>query len=156
TFDDSGVAVTGFSGGGKTGTLLAFMSRGARFVADDRLYVPRAGRRMYGVPEPIAVKERYLQDLPAYRDSLPRKQRLRLRALRSVWPPVRAAARALPEDSFAERATRRVVGALERRLSVSVRPERLFGREACALQGPLTKLFLTIRHDLPEVMVRPL
>lgn len=53
-FDGTGIAAIGWSKGGKTSTLLAFMANGATYVGD-WLYISADGKRMYGIPEPIRV-----------------------------------------------------------------------------------------------------
>jgi hypothetical protein len=51
----NGVLVAGWEKGGKTEALLAFASRGARFVGDEMMVLSADGGRMLGVPLPISV-----------------------------------------------------------------------------------------------------
>ena len=50
-----GVLVTGWSKGGKTEALLAFIARGAEYIGDEWVYVSSDGDRMFGIPEPIRL-----------------------------------------------------------------------------------------------------
>ncbi len=56
-YQDVGVLTTGWSKGGKTETLLAFMDRGANYIGDEWVYISDDGRHMTGIPEPIRVWE---------------------------------------------------------------------------------------------------
>jgi hypothetical protein len=60
-WQDSGWAVAGASGAGKTGALLAFMSRGARFLSADRLRID--GADLHGDPAPIRVRAWHARQL---------------------------------------------------------------------------------------------
>lgn len=61
---ERGVAVTGPSRSGKTGALLAFMARGARYVASEWVHVDADGL-MRGVVEPVRVRHHNLVQLNA-------------------------------------------------------------------------------------------
>jgi len=67
SYNGTGVLATGWSKGGKTETLLAFVSRGAEYIGDEWVYISHDGSRMYGIPEPIRVWDWHLQYLPEYR-----------------------------------------------------------------------------------------
>src|SRR5215813_6147866 len=86
----AGVLTTGWSKGGKTETLLAFMSRGAEYIGDEWVYITDDGARMYGIPEPIRVWDWHLQDLPQYRALVGRSDRARLGAIKLVQSVDRA------------------------------------------------------------------
>ena len=60
----SGVLVTGWAKGGKTESLLGFMSHGAEYIGDEWVYVSADGRRLRGIPEPVRVWDWHLDDLP--------------------------------------------------------------------------------------------
>src|SRR5690606_33433862 len=53
--DGVGVIASGWAHGGKTTALLAFMERGARFLADDWVLLAEDGSRMVGLPGPVTV-----------------------------------------------------------------------------------------------------
>ncbi len=151
----TGALVTGWSKGGKTETLLAFMSRGARYVGDEWVYLQEGGR-MYGIPEPIRVWRWHLEQLPHYRRRLGRRQRLRLAALGAAAdlgsralegrrlrhsPPGRLLARALP--------------LLRKQLHVDWPPEELFG-SSLTPSAILDKVFFVGSYERPEISVSPI
>src|SRR5262245_45620932 len=70
-----GWAVTGASGAGKTGALLAFMQRGAAFLAADRSRVE--GGLLLGEPAPIRVRAWHARQLPAVQRALDASTRWR-------------------------------------------------------------------------------
>jgi hypothetical protein len=142
-FGDTGVVATGWSKGGKTESLLAFMAHGARFVGDEWIYVAPDGRRVHGLPEPIRLWEWQVRQLPGVRARIAGRDHARLRAVRAAA----AAARA--------RGAGRVAALLERQLHVDVAPERLFDAPAIALSGSFDRLLLMSSWEEPGVRVRP-
>lgn len=146
-----GVLVTGWAKGGKTESLLAFMANGAQYIGDEWVYVSADGSTLYGIPEPITVWDWHLDDLPGYRAAASRRARARIRAARGVM----RLERRRPHGTAAgpSRALRRLMPIVERRASVQLEPERLFGEGRCALRGSFDKLFLGVSHESKGVSV---
>jgi hypothetical protein len=142
-----GMLTTGWSKGGKTETLLAFMSQGAEYIGDEWVYVSADGKRMHGIPEPIRVWDWHLQDLPHYRDLVGRGDRARLQAIKLA----QSAGRAMPG-----KVSGRVMPLLKRQLFVDVHPKRLFGSGFGAMSGTLDKIFFVASHETPDVVVQPI
>lgn len=111
-----GLLITGWSKGGKTETLLAFMRHGAEYIGDEWVYLTDDGR-MHGIPEPIRIWEWHLNQLSNLRARIPLGQRGRLRAVSLV----RRGMRAVPL-----RPARRFGSFLSGQLHVDVPPDRLF------------------------------
>ncbi len=151
--DGIGVLATGWAKGGKTETLLAFASLGARYIGDEWVYLA-PDRTMYGVPEPIRLWRWHLQQLPAVRRRLTRRQRLRIDALHTA---ARAVERSVSSGSSRPVASvlRRLAPVLRRQVYVQLPPEQLFGADALALHGRLDELILVASHDDAEVRVEP-
>src|SRR5690606_21859517 len=63
SYQGQGILTTGWSKGGKTETLLAFMARGADYIGDEWVYISPQGR-IFGIPEPIRVWDWHMADLP--------------------------------------------------------------------------------------------
>ena len=141
---DTGVVATGWSKGGKTESLLAFMARGARFVGDEWVYVEPGGARVHGLPEPIRLWDWQIRQLAGVRARVPAGQRRRLAALRAAAVGARA------------RAPERVAALLERQRHVDVAPARLFDDAGIALSAPFDRLFLMSSWEEPEIRVRPI
>ena len=139
-----GTLVTGWSRGGKTEILLAAMAAGARYVGDDWVYVDAAGKRLHGMLEPLTLWDRDLVDLPGATDAvaLPR---------RAVMSAVRAAVDAARRTDRGS--ARRLAALLERRGSVRVPPDALFGSGACLLDTSFDRLLLGVSHAAPEIAV---
>lgn len=139
TYEGKGIVTTGWAGGGKTGILVAFMARGARYIGDDQILLGGDGC-LYGFRLPLVVRERYLQDCPEYGARVEHSDRARLAAIRlslrltgrKRWRPTRA---------------------LVNRQRVRIAPERLFGPERCAFTGRLHKLFFMLHQESGEVTI---
>jgi hypothetical protein len=147
TYNGTGVLITGWSKGGKTETLLAFMAHGARYIGDEWVYISADGRRMYGIPEPIRLWNWHLEYVPQYRRLVRLRDRLRLRALQLASLLSRAVPRAP--------VVRRVTSILKRQSFVDLHPEELFGGRLGTLAGDLEKVFFAVSHDAPDVSVQP-
>jgi len=143
-YEDTGALVTGWSRGGKTEALLAFMAHGASYVADEWAYLDASGTRVHGTEEPVTLWDWNLDDLPDQRAAVPRRDRLRMRAVRA----------ALARDGGGA-LVRRGVALAERRGSVRLEPARLFGADACISACAFDRLFLAASHESGAVTVEP-
>ena len=145
----SGVLVTGWAKGGKTESLLGFMSNGAEYIGDEWVYVSADGRRLRGIPEPVRVWDWHLDDLPGYRSLLSWRERAKLRV-------IRAAVRAdglRPRRPGRPSPFSRAMSLVEQQAWVLIDPARLFGPDSCPLEGSFDRLFLIVSHESPEVTV---
>jgi hypothetical protein len=155
--DGVGVLATGWSKGGKTETLLAFMANGARYVGDEWVYLAEGGRRMFGIAEPIRVWDWHLTHLPRYRARLGRGARLRLGTLRALHAVARrlagspTAGRSAPVRMLA-----RGLPILRQQLHVDPAPQRLFGAASLAREARPDVVVFVSRHDPPEIVVEPI
>jgi hypothetical protein len=156
TYNGTGVLTTGWSKGGKTETLLAFMARGAEYIGDEWVYITADGQRMYGIPEPIRVWDWHLQDLPQYRALVGRSDRARLGAIKLVQSMDRALPKRAGNGLLPVKALNRVLPLLKRQLFVDMHPQKLFGRGFGALAGNLQKVFFVVSHETPDVTVQPM
>ena len=148
THEGAGWLATGWSKGGKTETLLSFMAEGAAFVGDEWTYVTADGRRMYGIPEPIRLWSWHLAAMPRHRRRVPRSDRVRLRALELGAAGIERVA----GDAGNLRRLRHLIRS---RLHVDVAPARLFGAEACSLEGTPDRILFVVSTDSPGVAIRP-
>jgi hypothetical protein len=150
----TGVVTTGWSKGGKTEALLAFVSHGARYIGDEWVYVSGDGAHLYGIPEPIRVWHWHLQHLPTLRDRISASSRSRLGLL--------ALAAALPDavpagtQSKAGRFLTRLGAAVEAQRHVDIAPEDLFGAPLGALAGDFDRLFLMVTAEDRHTTVEPI
>jgi hypothetical protein len=78
--DGRGVLVSGWAKGGKSETLLAFLSNGAQYVGDEWIFVDPVGPVMFGPPEPIRLWDWQLAMVPSIGRRVGRDDRLRLGA----------------------------------------------------------------------------
>ena len=154
-YNGVGVVATGWSKGGKTETLLAFMSRGARYVGDEWIYISGDGDRVYGIPEPIRMWDWHLRDLPEYRAVVKRGERARLMVLRLAQSAGRVNSRIARNGSGPLKVFSRLAAVLKRQLYVDIPPERLFSGGVVSLSGTFDRLFFVVSHESPDVTVRP-
>lgn len=146
TYQGVGAVATGWSKGGKTEALLAFMAHGAHYVGDEWVYLPADDSRALGIPEPIRVWDWYLRQLPDLRQRLGRGDRLRLGLLRGIAALHRRAPGLVPG---------RLARFLERQRYADLDPRVIFPAERCALAGRYDRLFWMVTHDAPTIDVSP-
>jgi len=105
-----GVLVTGWSKGGKTEALLAFMAKGAEYLGDEWIYLAADAKAMYGIPQPIRLWDWHLQQFPKYQLQIGRRNRLRLRrqSMFRTFKPWRPPAEGRPTTPRSRRGKRRV------------------------------------------------
>jgi hypothetical protein len=155
-YHGAGVLTTGWSKGGKTETLLAFMSKGAEYVGDEWVYIGSDGRHMYGIPEPIRMWDWHLQYLPQYRAQVGQGDLVRLRTIKLL----QSIGRIVPQDGHSgfapARMLNRVMPALKQQLCVDVHPKRLFGSGFGGLSGTLDRVFFVVSHETQDVVVQPM
>jgi hypothetical protein len=150
--DGRGVLATGWSKGGKTETLLAFAERGARYVADEWVYLTPDGR-MVGVPEPIRLWHWHLRQLPATWSRLGPGGRARLRGLTAAADGSARLGRRLGRGG-AGSVLRRAEPVIRRQAYRQVPPHELFaGRTAPTAR--LDALLLVTSWDRGHVAVEP-
>lgn len=150
-----GILITGWAKGGKTETLLAFREHGARYVADEWVYLDPETHRMHGIPEPIRLWEWHLRNMTSLRATVPprtwRRLSLGRRALAAVDHLGAAASR---NRSGLARILRKAGPTLERQLSVQVEPERLFGASRIESEAfPASCLLWGVSHTSEEITV---
>jgi hypothetical protein len=150
-----GIITTGWPHGSKTGALLGFMEKGATYIGDDLVYLTEDGSHMYGLPQSITVRHRYLQDLPRYRVLVGRSDRTRLRSIKAFVSLTNFAmnrnghSRAWPLWGLSK-----VVRALDNRMSVDLAPHELFGTALCEPASSVEKVFLVISCETHRVTVQ--
>ncbi len=144
----SGVVVTGWSKGGKTETLLSFMNRGARYIADEWCYIAPDGRRIFGLPEPVRLWRWQMAQLPQYRDRVGLARRLNLAAM-GIVPAVQGVLPAPLHRSRPGRAAQRAAHFVEQRLNVQVPPERLFDQDVATAESEFTHLVFVMSAEDP-------
>jgi hypothetical protein len=150
-----GTVATGWSKGGKTETLLAYMSRGASYVGDEWVYLDPSGKKMYGIPEPIRVWSWHLEHLPHFRELVASKDRARIGTLRSVVKGLeRVTGGSARHGSALTRTINRITPLLKKQLCVDIEPHVLFGSEACVMEGSPDRFLFVASHESEEVSLR--
>jgi hypothetical protein len=139
-----GVLVTGWSKGGKTESLLAFVSRGAEYVGDEWVYVRPETGEMLGLPEPIRVWDWQLDQLPLLRQRVSRSALARMRITRAAVGVARRTALAR-KGAWLE--------VLERQRCVDVAPDELFGRMPRTRPVPVDRICFVGSSTEPGVTV---
>lgn len=149
-----GVLVTGWSHGSKTGTLLAFMAAGAKFVGDEWIYLGHD--RMYGLPDQLEARPWYLGELPTYRRQVSLSDRVRTSltaGLAGLLGPLLASSER--GNSLGNKLIRYAHQALLDQQSIHLKPLSLFGAGNCLLASPLDVVVVAVSYEAKDVLVTP-
>ncbi len=155
-YDGVGVVVTGWSKGGKTETLLAFMAEGAEYVGDEWVYISRDGALMAGIPIPIRVWDWHLDDLPNYRKILGRRDRYRLRVLKTFVRITEKISEGKIGKGYLSKLMNRVAPLLKKQMYVNWSPGKVFHNTKFLMKGRPDKLFFVGNHISSDVVVSPM
>lgn len=148
-FDVEGTSVLamGWAKGGKTETLLSCLPDGARYIADEWVYLTAEGA-MFGVPEPIRLWRWLLRQDP----DLMRRVGIRRRCRMALLDALAVATERAAGIRWGPRAVlRRAAPVLRRQVYVQVPPSELFGADRIRARAPLEKVVLVSLHDSPGV-----
>jgi hypothetical protein len=156
SYQGTGVLTTGWSKGGKTETLLAFVANGAQYIGDEWVYITPDGKKMHGIPEPIRVWHWHLQSLPQYWSLVGQGDRARLHTLKFVAQTMDRAANGASNGSAPLNLMRRVAPMVKQQMYVDVPPQKIFNRELGQMSGNLDKIFFVGSHELSDVTVQPI
>jgi hypothetical protein len=155
-FDGKGILATGWSKGGKTEMLMAFMMNGAKYIGDEWVYVNHDGKHMFGIPEPIRLWDWHLQTIPAYRSRLSRADRNRLGAIKLIQSLDRPLSEGPVVKKLFGKMFDRLRPVLKNQLHVDVPPQQLFNQTTENLLSRLDKVFFLASHDSSAIEVRPI
>ena len=144
-----GIAITGWSGSGKTAALLAMLAAGAVPIAAEWVLVSADGSELLGIPQPVRVKPSHIDRWPALggMTSGGRTSGARHRLLSAVRPVIR---RVAPSAN----------AAVERALQVDVPVHQLVGDAApvpvASLVAPLDLVVVLEDAEVPRPTVEQL
>jgi hypothetical protein len=129
--DGLGIFVSGWAKGGKSETLLAFLTHGANYVGDEWLFVDPDGPTMFGPPEPIRLWDWQLDQVPVLRRRVGRVDRARLLGAGGLSRTLAGIGRApgVGPGAVGE-AARRAGAVVDRQRSRQFGVEELFGPSA--------------------------
>lgn len=153
TYNQIGVLVTGWSKGGKTETLLAFMMNGASYIGDEWVYISADGQAMFGIPEPIRLWDWHLQQLPKYGAMIGQGDRVRLNFIKAAEAADNRLPNGVKRGFLPAKILNRATPVLKRQSFVDVHPMRLFGQSSFALRGNLDRVFFTMSRESDTVSV---
>jgi len=151
-FEGTGAVVTGWSKGGKTETLLAFMANGARYVGDEWVYL--SDGRVGGLPEPVRVWDWHLRELPELGRGVPGAKRARVRAVAGMH---RLGDRLTGDGPLPGRAAAQRFRALTaRQAGVDIAPESLFATPPQRGMVAFRKVLFVESAECRRVAVEPM
>ena len=157
SYQGKGVLTTGWSKGGKTETLLAFVDQGAQYIGDEWVYLSDGGRQMHGIPEPLRIWDWHLAELPHYWDHVSKQDRTRLRTLHLLMQgATRMAGDGRKKLSGPAKLMVRTAALLKQQLYVDMAPEKIFGQAQSAITANIDRIFFVASHETPDIFVEPI
>jgi hypothetical protein len=155
-FKGKGILTTGWSKGGKTEMLMAFMMNGATYIGDEWIYINNNGKHMHGIPEPIRLWDWHLQMLPSYRTRIPRADRIRLGVIKLIQSLDKPLSEGPVVKRLFAKMFSRLRPVLKHQLHVDISPRQLFKQNTEDLSSTFDKVFFLSSNDSPEIVVQPI
>ncbi len=152
-YNQLGALITGWSKGGKTETLLAFMQQGASYIGDEWVYISADGQTISGIPEPIRLWDWHLQQLPRYAELVGRGNRTRLSLVKAATAADDRVSQGMKRSFLPAKMLDRAAPLLKRQLCVDVQPSKLFGQSFITPSSSLDRVFLTMSEDVDAISV---
>lgn len=147
-WEGRGVLVGGWSKGGKTEALMPFIEHGAAFVGDEWLFLAPDEEVVTGIPEPIRMWDRHIDELTNLRQRVSFGDRARMRSWKQAARVLRLLA---PSDSLVGK----LADAADRQRFTKLDPARAFGRDQCARQARIDVIFLVMSGQGADIEVQP-
>jgi hypothetical protein len=155
-YSGKGILVAGWSKGGKTETLVSFANHGAHYVADEWVLLSGDGQRMLGLPVRVALWDWQLEQMsPDLVPELSRERKFLFRGIHSLQAVHNRFGRGRFKRFLPLKTLDRLMPILKLRLSVRKVPHVLFKDRYCGQGTTIDKVFLTISHSEPDIVIRP-
>lgn len=152
-YDGTGMLVTGWPKGGKTGALLAFMNHGAEFIGDEWLLLAPGGREMLGLPGPVSLAEWQLAQMSGLAPRLSFGQRFTFKVIHALaWMHQRLDGGRF-RRSYLSRMMGKALPSFKRQLKIYRAPQTVFAGQMDAMRAPLDQVFWIVSHDAQHVAV---
>jgi hypothetical protein len=154
-YNGKGILTTGWSKGGKTEMLLAFVANGAEYIGDEWVYLSSDGQHMYGIPEPIRLWYWHLQQMSYYKAVISKSDLARLRTLNMFTTSLdRMELSNGRHGSRLMKLTGRMNALLKKQKHVDIPPAKLFGKKVGITKGNPDKVFFVATRDAPQITVQ--
>ncbi len=154
-YGETGVLVMGWAKGGKTEALLAFANHGAQYVGDEWVMLSADGRRMYGLPVSVAIRDWHVEHIPNLVPRVSLEHRILFTVIRSLEGLYAIWGRTPWRKSLLRRMLGKGLPRLRQQLIVRRHPRDLFRDRYCEEGVAMDKLFLTMGHSEPDFRVTP-
>jgi hypothetical protein len=154
SYEGLGYLITGWSGGGKTGSLLSYLAQGASYVSSEYVFISPDGNKMFGIPQPVRLRDWHLQTLPQFSESIKPGEKRHLRAIKFLQFFISFFTKELFSKLFPGSISSKIAKFLQRQLYVDVSPYELFGKECVNLSSSVDKVFITYSYANPEIVIQ--
>jgi len=152
-YENNGILVAGWTKGGKTESLLAFLKNGAQYVGDEWVMISENGDKMYGIPYPICVWD---WQLPYIKNLIPGinfQKKMTFKAIYFFdWSSRNIINRIFP-NSFLSNLSKQLVQKFNKQLHVRIDPIRLLQGEQSNVGCKIDKIFFLMSHDNKEIVI---
>lgn len=150
-YDRKGIVMMGWAHGGKTSALLAYMQKGAKFVADDWVLYDLEKDHVFGFSGKLSLSENHLQQMPVLQSNLGYSNKIYLMGLNILINLFQQVI-----NVFKIRMLHKLVHKLRDNLRVDLRPQDIFQSEKIAEHCSPRKFMLMTSHNQNSVEVQPI
>lgn len=155
TCPSGGMLACGWSGGGKTGMLLAHLLHGAEYLAAEWAYVCPASSRIYGVPETLRLRSWHLRQGAGGVVNVRRQDQWRLWKTRLMAGVLRRSADWLPQPQRLRRTLTKAAAGAQRRCYIDKPASSWLATPSGSRSAPLQTVYFAGVHDSSAIDVKP-
>ncbi len=153
SFKETAILVMGWEKGGKTETLLAFGNQGAQFIGDEMVALSSNGKKMFGIPIPMAIWEWQIKYLPNLIPTIDLQHKIIFRFILGLKKFHNIFANGRLKNFFPFQLMGDALPALKRKLKIWMLPSELFKNQQGKQGSTPNKVFLVMSHNQVDISI---
>ena len=146
-YNNVGAVVMGWSKGGKTESLFAFMNHDAEFVSDEVAVISADGNEVLGMRIPICIWDWQFKEIPSFKPKIKFQKKLIMKAIYAI--------KAF-NKIFNIELINKSLPVLDSQLNIKALPTKIFKQDRIISRMDLDVIILAMSHDSNEIIVEPI
>ena len=152
-YDEKGVLVLGWTKGGKTETLISFLTNGAKFVSDEWTIISEFGKSLYGMPVAICIWEFYFNEVKNILPKISPHKKFVFSLIHFIQSIYKLGVRFGFQNSEAIKIIKRISDRAKKNLNIRVLPKDLINIKIAETAAPLHKVIFSVSSQNNEMTI---
>jgi hypothetical protein len=155
SYKENSILVMGWEKGGKTETLLAFGNQGAQYIGDEMVALSSDGKKMFGIPIPMAIWEWQIKYLSKLIPTIKLQYKIVFNIILIIEKFHSIFAKGRLKDFFPFQILDDALPVLKRKLKIWALPNELFKNQQGKQGSTPDKVFLVMCHNQSDISIEP-